>query len=83
VVDGTTSAVRVHQTGAVYALAPSSSIASKPAAQWNTFEIEATGTTIKVTLNCRFSEPLDPADPEILKTFPPVGVRISQNLSPL
>ena len=50
-VDGTTSAVRVHQTGAVYALAPSSSIASKPAAQWNTFEIEATGTTIKVTLN--------------------------------
>jgi len=41
----------LHQTGAVYALAPSSSIASKPAGQWNTFEIEATGTTIKVTLN--------------------------------
>jgi choline dehydrogenase-like flavoprotein len=41
----------LHQTGAVYALAPSSSVASKPAGQWNTFEIEATGTTIKVTLN--------------------------------
>jgi 3-keto-disaccharide hydrolase len=41
----------LHQTGAVYALAPSSKIASKPAGQWNTFEIEATGTAIKVTLN--------------------------------
>lgn len=41
----------LHQTGAVYALAPSSRIASKPAGQWNTFEIEATSSTIKVTLN--------------------------------
>jgi choline dehydrogenase-like flavoprotein len=41
----------LHQTGAVYALAPSSNIASKPAGQWNTFEIEATNTLIKVTLN--------------------------------
>jgi choline dehydrogenase-like flavoprotein len=41
----------LHQTGAVYALAPSSKIASKPAGQWNTFEIEATGTAIKVALN--------------------------------
>ena len=41
----------LHQTGAVYALAPSSKIASKPAGQWNTFEIEATNTLIKVTLN--------------------------------
>ncbi len=32
---------------------------------------------------CRFSEPLDPGGPEILKSFPPVRVRISQNLSPL
>ena len=32
---------------------------------------------------CRFSEPMDPGGAEILKTFPPVGVRISQNLSPL
>ena len=40
-----------HQTGAVYALAPSSKIASKPAGQWNTFEIEATSGSIKVTLN--------------------------------
>jgi choline dehydrogenase-like flavoprotein len=41
----------LHQTGAVYALAPSSNIASKPPGQWNTFEIEARSTTIKVTLN--------------------------------
>ena len=40
-----------HQTGAVYALAPSSKIASKPAGQWNTYEIEATSGSIKVTLN--------------------------------
>lgn len=41
----------LHQTGAVYALAPSSKLASKPAGQWNTFEIEATSAAIKVTLN--------------------------------
>src|SRR5882724_11060668 len=41
----------LHQTGAVYALAPSTTLASKPAGQWNTFEIEAKATTIKVTLN--------------------------------
>jgi hypothetical protein len=40
-----------HQTGAVYALAPSSKIASKAAGQWNTFEIEARSASIKVTLN--------------------------------
>jgi 3-keto-disaccharide hydrolase len=40
-----------HRTGAVYALAPSSTIASKPAGQWNTFEIEATSNTIQVALN--------------------------------
>lgn len=41
----------LHQTAAVYALAPSTSLASKPAGQWNTFEIEATSSNIKVTLN--------------------------------
>lgn len=41
----------LHQTGAVYAISPSSKIASKPAGQWNTYEIEATATAIKVTLN--------------------------------
>jgi hypothetical protein len=41
----------LHQTGAVYALQASTSLASKPAGQWNTFEIEATSTTIKVTRN--------------------------------
>jgi len=41
----------LHQTGAVYGLAPSSAIASKPAGQWNTFEIEASDVAISVTLN--------------------------------
>ena len=41
----------LHQTGAVYGLAPSSMVASKPAGQWNTFEIEARSAFIKVTLN--------------------------------
>jgi choline dehydrogenase-like flavoprotein len=41
----------LHQTGAVYGLAPSANIASNPAGQWNTFEIEATSTLIRVTLN--------------------------------
>jgi len=41
----------LHQTGAVYGLTPSSAIASKPAGQWNTFEIEATDAAISVTLN--------------------------------
>jgi choline dehydrogenase-like flavoprotein len=40
-----------HQTGAVYALAPSAKVASKPAGQWNTFEIEARTAVINVTLN--------------------------------
>ena len=41
----------LHQTGAVYTLQASTMLASKPAGQWNTFEIEATSTNIKVTLN--------------------------------
>jgi len=41
----------LHQTGAVYALAPSTVLASKPAGQWNTFEIEATAASINVKLN--------------------------------
>ena len=41
----------LHQTGAVYGLAPSSMVASKPPGQWNTFEIEARSAAIKVTLN--------------------------------
>lgn len=40
-----------HQTGAIYALAPSSTLASKSAGQWNTFEVEATAVQIRVTLN--------------------------------
>jgi choline dehydrogenase-like flavoprotein len=50
-VDTNTNFSPLHQTGAVYALAPSSHIASNPAGHWNTFEIEATKSTIKVTLN--------------------------------
>jgi choline dehydrogenase-like flavoprotein len=40
-----------HQTGAIYALSPASKLASRPLGQWNTFEIEAKGDTITVSLN--------------------------------
>lgn len=40
-----------HQTGAIYKLAPALKQASLPIGQWNTFEIEAKGYTITVTLN--------------------------------
>jgi hypothetical protein len=40
-----------HQTGAVYALAPATQLASRPVGEWNTFEIEARGHQISVTLN--------------------------------
>jgi choline dehydrogenase-like flavoprotein len=43
----------LHQTGAVYGLEPSTSLQSRPAGQWNTFEIEATSANIKVTLNAQ------------------------------
>jgi len=40
-----------HRTGAIYALAPSTTLASRPNGQWNTFEIEAARNRIRVTLN--------------------------------
>ena len=40
-----------HMTGAVYQLAPATKLASKPLGEWNTYEIEAVGSDIKVTLN--------------------------------
>lgn len=55
----------LHQTGAIYGLCPSSQLASKPLGQWNTYEIEATSTQIKVTLNGLLVTdcPVDPARP--------------------
>jgi choline dehydrogenase-like flavoprotein len=41
----------LHQTGAIYGIAAASHLASKPVGQWNTFEIEARGQEIRVTLN--------------------------------
>jgi hypothetical protein len=41
----------LHTTGAVYKLANATSLASRPVGQWNTYEIEARGNNIKVTLN--------------------------------
>jgi hypothetical protein len=46
-----TTGSALHQTGAIYNLAPSSRVASRPIGQWNTFEIEARGHTVKVKLN--------------------------------
>jgi hypothetical protein len=41
----------LHQTGALYGLAPSTRIASNPVGEWNRFEIEARGRAISVWLN--------------------------------
>ena len=41
----------LHQTGAVYKLAPATKLASLPVGQWNTYEIEVKGKDLKVTLN--------------------------------
>ena len=41
----------LHQTGAIYKLAPANQRASKAVGEWNTFEIEARGKDIRVTLN--------------------------------
>lgn len=41
----------LHLTGAVYKLAPATTLASKPAGQWNSYEITAQGNTITVVLN--------------------------------
>ena len=41
----------LHQTGAVYKLAPATKLASLPLGQWNTFEIQAKGNDISVKLN--------------------------------
>lgn len=41
----------LHQTGAIYELAAASRLVSRPLGQWNTFEIEARGEQLKVTLN--------------------------------
>jgi choline dehydrogenase-like flavoprotein len=44
----------LHQTGAIYKLAAATILASFPVGQWNTFEIEAKGNDLKVTLNGHF-----------------------------
>ena len=41
----------LHQTGAIYKLAPANQRASRPVGEWNTFEIEASDADIRVTLN--------------------------------
>jgi choline dehydrogenase-like flavoprotein len=49
-----TTGSALHMTGAVYQLAPATSLASRPLGQWNTFVIEAVAEEIKVTLNGQF-----------------------------
>jgi hypothetical protein len=41
----------LHQTGAIYRLAAANQRASRPVGEWNTFEIEARGADIRVSLN--------------------------------
>jgi hypothetical protein len=51
----------LHLTGALYMLAPARTLASRPLGEWNTFDIEARGTRLRVVLNgvevCTFTAP--------------------------
>ena len=49
--DAGTSNDPLHQTGAIYGIAATSHLASKPVGQWNAFDIEARGPEIRVRLN--------------------------------
>lgn len=52
----------LHLTGAIYGLAPARVRASRAVGEWNTFEIEARGRSIRVDLNgTRVSETADDA----------------------
>ncbi len=50
----------LHQTGAVYGLAPARLVASRDLGEWNRFEIEARGPSVAVSLNgtpvCRLDD---------------------------
>jgi choline dehydrogenase-like flavoprotein len=41
----------LHRTGAIYAFAPSSEVASQPVGQWNSYEIRVNGQSYEVILN--------------------------------
>ena len=41
----------LHYTGAVYRLAPATTMASRPVGEWNVFQITARGPEIAVSLN--------------------------------
>ena len=52
-----------HRTGAIYSLAPSKSVPSKPHGEWNTMEITLKGPRIIVTLNGTQINDFDPKQP--------------------
>jgi hypothetical protein len=61
--------------GSVYDLIPAKADALKPAGQWNTEEISANGSRIRVTLNGKLITDADLStikDPEVLKKHPGV-----------
>lgn len=62
-----------HRTGAIYSLAKSSSVPSKPIGEWNTMEITLRGPRILVTLNGVQINDFDPKQPvpERKKEFEP------------
>jgi hypothetical protein len=51
-----------HRTGAIYRRAPARAGASRPVGEWNTLEIAARGTTIRVALNGVSVSALDDGD---------------------
>jgi Domain of Unknown Function (DUF1080) len=50
-----------HRTGAIYRRSPAHAVVSRPVGQWNTFEIEAAGPTLRVRLNGILVSELDDA----------------------
>jgi hypothetical protein len=52
-----------HRTGAIYGRAPALALASRPVGEWNTFEIEARGASIRVRLNGTAVCALDDGEP--------------------
>lgn len=62
-----------HRTGAVYSLAKTASLASRPPGEWNTMEITLDGPRIRVNLNGMAVTDFDPAQtvPPRTKEFEP------------
>lgn len=58
---------KLHRTGAIYSLAPSDSISSKPSGEWKTMIITLSGNRMFVDLDGRRATSFDPESPNVLR----------------